>query len=221
MADAPIQLPDISTNAGILCNLIIAECENPGYSDYTEADGQLSFRLMQAVIANRLQNNPAQFGAPGATTYADIITANNQFAGFSMSDGQVTLSQSVSDRINAVMSIANSGAPGAYYTFVQDIIARANSPVDDPLAGVTSISGTTVQGGVYGWRTVGSSDPGGLFFPVPAAFGGIVLGNQFYTLLPASSDSEFDSAANDTTTQKHLLKRAPRRRSSRSQHGRG
>jgi hypothetical protein len=178
-------LPDISTNAGVLARLIIAECENPGYDDYNEPDGILSFRLMQAVVDNRLNHNPGQFGAPNATTYVDIITAPNQFAGFSLSDdGKVVLSQSVSDRIDAVMSKANTGGPGPYLTFVQDILTQVNGAVNDPLSGVTSINGTAVQGGTYGWRTAGSGDPGGLFFPVPEQLGGLLLGNQFYTLLP-------------------------------------
>jgi hypothetical protein len=181
-----IQLPDIATDPGVLSRLIIAECENPGYADYDETDGQLSFRLMQAVIANRLNNNPNQFGAPGATTYADIITAPNQFQGFTMSSGQVQLSQPVSDRIDTVMTDANTGNPGAYYQFVQDILTQVNGAINDPFAGVTSINGTAVQGGTYGWRTVGSGDPGGNFFAIPAPLGGVVLGNQFYTLLASS-----------------------------------
>jgi hypothetical protein len=186
-------LPDISTNAGVLARLIIAECENPGYDDYTEADGKLSFRLMQAVIDNRLNNNPSQFGAPSASTYADIITAPNQFAGFSSSASQVVLSQAVSDRIDAVMSKTNTGGPGPYLLFVQELLAQLAGAVNDPLSGVTSINGTAVQGGTYGWRTAGSSDPGGLFFPVPTALGGLVLGNQFYTLLtPTAFDIEFE-----------------------------
>lgn len=183
-----IQLPDISTDAGVLCRLMIAECENPGYSDYNESDGQLSFRLMQAVVSNRLNNNPAQFGAPGARTQTDIITAPNQFNGFSMSGGQAQISQSIADLINTVMANANAGSPGVYYQFVQDIIDRVNSTVNDPFAGLTSINQTPVQGGTYAWRTVGSGDPGGRFFAIPATAGGVILGNQFYTLLPATTD---------------------------------
>jgi hypothetical protein len=93
----------------------------------------------------------------------------------------------VSDRIDAVMSNANTGNPGAYYQFVQDIIDQVTGPVNDPLSGVTSINGTAVEGGVYGWRTAGSGSPGGRFFPIPPELAGIVLGNQFYTLLAAGA----------------------------------
>jgi hypothetical protein len=189
-------LPDISTNAGVMSRLIIAECKNPGYDDYTEDDGKLSFRLMQAVISNRLKNNPSQFGAAGATTYADIISAPNQFAGFSSNGGTIVLSQSVSDRIDAVLKKANAGSPGPYLAFVQDILNQVGATINDPLSGVTTINGTAVQGGVYGWRTLGTGDPGGLFFPIPPAFGGVVLGNQFYTLLaPTVSDMELEESA--------------------------
>jgi len=178
-----IQLPDISTDAGVLSRLIIAECENPGFSDYNESDGQLSFRLMQAVVANRLSNNPGQFMAPGATDFADIITAPNQFDGFTMSGGSVQISQSVSDRIDTVMTNANTGSPGPFFQFVQDILNQVNGAANDPFSGVTSINGTPVQGGTFGWKTVGSPAPGANFLAIPVALGGVVLGNQFYTLL--------------------------------------
>jgi len=180
-----VQLPDISTNAGVLARLIIAESKNPGYHDYNQSDGRLSFRLMQAVIANRLSNNPGRFGASGATTFAHIITAPNQFQGFASSAGQVQLSQAVSDRIAAVLNNANSGSPGAYHQFVEDILTQVNGAVNDPFNGVTSIDGMAVLGGTYGWRTFGSGDPGGKFVAIPAILGGVIMGNQFYTLLTA------------------------------------
>jgi hypothetical protein len=177
-----IQLPDISTNVGVLSRLIIAECQNPGYASYTQDDGKFSFRLMQATVSNRLNNNPSQFDAPNAKNFADIITAPGQFEGFTKKDGKVSMSDDVTDRIDEVMGKANAGHPGAYAQFVQDLLAQVNGPVNDPLAGVFSIDGTDVEGGVYGWRTVGSDDPKGRFFPIPKQFGGIILGNQFYTL---------------------------------------
>jgi hypothetical protein len=57
------------------------------------------------------------------------------------------------------MTNANTGGPGAYYQFVQDILDQVAAPVNDPLSGVTTINGTAVQGGTYGWRTAGSGDP--------------------------------------------------------------
>jgi hypothetical protein len=89
----------------------------------------------------------------------DIIVAPNQFQGFTRVNGAVTLSQPVSSRIDAVMTNANTGRPGADYQFVQDILDQVAAPVNDPLSGVTTINGTAVQGGTYGWRTAGSGDP--------------------------------------------------------------
>jgi hypothetical protein len=88
----------------------------------------------------------------------------------------------VSGRIDDVMSKANSGAPGPYNQFVQDILTQVTGAVNDPFAAVSSIDGTPVESGVYGWRTSGSADPGGRFIAVPKQFGGIILGNQFYML---------------------------------------
>ncbi|WP_143275352.1 hypothetical protein [Bradyrhizobium canariense] len=190
----PIQLPDISTDEGVLSRLIIAECQNPGYASYNQADGQFSFRLMQATVFNRLNNNPGQFGARGATTYADIITAPAQFAGFSKSGGTVKLSAAVSSRIDDVMSKANSGAAGPYSQFVQDILAQVNGAINDPLAAVTSIDGTAVETGVYGWRTSGSGSPGARYIAVPQQFGGLILGNQFYMLKADTAVADLSSA---------------------------
>jgi hypothetical protein len=180
-----VDLPDISTDAGILSRLIIAECMHPGDPAYNRDDGLLTFRLMQATVANRLNNNPGQFGAAGATCYADVITAPGQFAGFIQLDDQTVIAQPVADNIASVLDTANQGDPGPCAQFVQDILDRVNGTVEDPLAGCVSINGTAVVGGCYGWRTAGSGDPGGRFFPVPETLGGLLLGNQFYTLLPA------------------------------------
>ena len=186
-----LQLPDIGTNAGVVARLIIAECQNPGYATYNRDDGLFSFRLMQATVDNRLNNNPGQFGAPNAATYTDIVTAPGQFAGFSLDDnGNLSISQSILDRITTVLANANNGTPGEYYTFVQDIITRVNSPIDDPMANVTSIDGVGVVGGTYAWRTLNSGSPGGRFVAFSVPLRGVLLNNQFYGLMPPAAESQ-------------------------------
>ena len=54
----------------------------------------------------------------------------------------------------------------------------------DPFADTTSINGIPVTGGLYGFRTAGASDPGGRFVAIPSSMGGVVGGQQFYTLKP-------------------------------------
>jgi hypothetical protein len=196
-------LPDIGTDAGVLARLMIAETHNPNFPDYNEDDAKLSFRFMQAVVNNRLNNNPAQFGAPGATTLTDIITAPNQFDGFSKVAGQVQISPGIAANIDDVMRRANTGAPGPFAQFVQDILTRVNSPVDDPQAGVMSINGIAVQGGTYGWKTAGAASPGPRFFAIPPELGGVLMGNQFYALLQ-STDSFDQTVSMNNMTQRGM-----------------
>jgi hypothetical protein len=178
-----VTLPDVNSDAGLLARLFLAEARNPGHGSYNADDAARGMRSMKAVVHNRLHRNPAQFGAPGATSFLDIATAPGQFHGFSKSaSGQLQIAADVSDRINTIVNNANSGPPGKYHAFVELAIQVAQSPVDDPFTGVTSIGGIAVTGGAYGWRTEGSSSPGGNFVAIPVANGGVIAGNQFYTL---------------------------------------
>ena len=142
-------------------------------------------KAMKAVVDNRLRHQlPENFGAPGATDYADIITAPNQWAGFSQDDnGNVQIANTVLNRINQVLRIANTGAARVLTSsFVQDVLDVATKPVVDQFASLTKIGDIAVAGGAYGFRTEGSNDPGGSQIAVPEPQGGIIAGNQFYTL---------------------------------------
>jgi hypothetical protein len=106
----------------------------------------------------------------------DVILARGQTQGFTRdADGNIQISAAVKARIDAVMTSANTGAPGPYARFVQNAINVGNgtTPSLDPFAS---------QGGVYGFRTAGSSPPGGDFVAIPARAGGVVGGQQFYRL---------------------------------------
>ena len=85
-------------------------------------------------------------------------------------------------RIDRIIEIANTGRPGKYAAFVQMAIDVAGAPVSDQFRDITSIDGKEVIGGSYGWRTAGSSSPGGRFVAIPKNLGGVIAGNQYYTL---------------------------------------
>jgi hypothetical protein len=175
-----IQLPPITTDPGVLSRLLIAESRTPAYQQYDEAQVRHGMDAMKAVINNRLNNNPGQFNASNAATYADIITARGQFYGFRKnSSGKVALVANVEARINDVLTKANTGTPGKFYRFVQHALDVTSGGISDPFAGVTNIGGVHVTGGGYGWRTAGSSGPGGKFVLIPAHMGGVIQGNQF------------------------------------------
>jgi hypothetical protein len=179
-----IQLPSITTVEGVVARLLIAENNTPDFPQYSEALARVSMNAMKAVVDNRLHNSPSQFGAPDAVDYIDIITVPGQFYGFSRDeDGNVVIAPPVQQRIDEVLKVANTGAPGKYFQFVKDAITVANGSVIDPFAALTTVKGVQVTGGGYGWRSVAlTSNPGGRFIPIPATLGGIIQGNKFYTL---------------------------------------
>jgi hypothetical protein len=178
-----VALPDVNTDEGLLVRLFIAESRNPGHKQYNADTAKKGMRAMKAVVDNRLRNNPGQFGAPGAKGYIDIVAAAGQFHGFSKgTNGKILIASDVQKRIDEVVKIANTGKPGKYAAFVQAAIDVAKADVDDPFKDVKKVGRTETTGGSDGWRTAGSAQPGGSFIAIPEANGGVIAGNQFYTL---------------------------------------
>ncbi len=178
-----IQLPSITTVEGVVVRLLLVETSAPGLAQYNEASALQAMQAMKAVVHNRLHNFPAQFGAPNATSYIDIITVPGQFTGFSRdSHGNVAISADQQKRIDELLNLANTGTPGKFSRFVSNAINVANSNVQDPFANVKKIGTVAVTGGGYGWRATRLADPGGNFVPIPTSLGGVIQGNKFYAL---------------------------------------
>lgn len=181
---ANVELPPLDEGVGVLVRMMLAESRTPASASYDEADVKKGLQAMKAVVANRL-NSPGRFGAPGATTFGQVITAPGQWAGFTRdSAGKISIGTAQSARIDDILAKANLGAPGKFTKFVQNAIEVSAAAVTDPFSGITNIDGTTVLGGCYGWRTAGSGDPGGDFVKIKA--GGELAGNQFYAVKPLS-----------------------------------
>lgn len=181
----PLTLPAINTDQGILARVMIAEARNPGYASYDADEARRCLQAMKAVVDNRLRHRPERFGARGATNYADVVTARGQWAGFAKdASGNPAVSSGVQARIDDVLRRANSGAPGRYHAFVSMVLEVAAAAVSDPFASITLIDGTTVMDGAFGWRTAGSSSPGGAFVAYTPAQGGEIAGIQFYAVTP-------------------------------------
>ncbi len=166
----------------MLVRLLIAESRTPAHAQYDADEVKKGMQAMKATVVNRLNNNPGQFGATGATTFADIIAAPGQFHGFTKSGGNITISTDVQSRITEVMRKANTGSPGKYAEFVKNAIAVANGAVSDPFKDLTVVGPTAVKAGAFGWRKAGSAGPGGSFVQIPTTSGGVIAGNQFYTV---------------------------------------
>lgn len=183
-----LELPPLTSDAGVLARMLIAESRNPNSPGYDAAEVNRGLQAMKATVENRLRTNPAQFNARDARTWTDIVTAPGQWHGFSRGTrGDVVIAPDVARRVEDVVRIANTGAPGRFHAFVSSVLATVRDPARDPFAGLTSVgtppNAVRVLGGAFGWRTAGSSAPGGRFVAVPATSGGVVAGNQFYTLV--------------------------------------
>lgn len=164
-----LALPAESTDEGMLARLLLAEAHGPGQSGYDASGSKTAMQWMRVVLANRLKNSPERFNARGAKTLLDIVKAPRQFEGF---QDYPKLGSDQSTRIDEIVSIANSDSDprqGKYAQFLQNAleVAGSNTLIADPC-----------PTGLYGWRTAGSSSPGGDF----VKYGDPQSGNQFYTL---------------------------------------
>jgi hypothetical protein len=163
-----LELPAASSEEGLLARLLLAESINPGMPGYDAAKSRTGMQWMRVVLANRLKD-PGSFGAKGATTVREVVTAPGQFAGFEKYPALGSKQEKV---ITAVLATANDDSDARqekYARFVRDAleVAQSKSVIADPC-----------PTGLYGWRTVGHGSPGKGF----AAYGGPLSGNQFYTL---------------------------------------
>lgn len=184
-----VVLPSIQTDDGILAHMLIVESRNPASDDYDCDEVVTGQTAMKAVVANRLANDPRQFGAPGAKTYTEIIMAPRQWPEFSRdAEGKVVLAAKYQAIVDRVMRTANTGAPGPYHKFVEAVLEVVRKPVSDVFANLTQVGEVSVTGGAFAWVTEGSADPSGRFVAIkgstvpPLNTDGCVAGNQFYTL---------------------------------------
>jgi RNA polymerase sigma factor (sigma-70 family) len=179
-----VSLPDISTDKGVLCRQLLAKRNNPGNPRYDEKEVLKAMKAMKAAIDNRLHYSDTMFfTAAGAKSWFDIITAPEQFQGFSKGkEGQLVISSDIQKIIDEVIAKANSGPQNAYSRFVQNAIDVANNDVDDPFKNLTMIGNVEVYGGTYGWLTDGKGEPGDGFVRIPDEQGGLIAGNRFFAL---------------------------------------
>ena len=172
-----IALSDISSDAGIIERVLLAEVMSPAYGAYNEGKAKRVMKAIVNCIYNRKNySNPELFGIHSQNpSVLDVVTAPGQFAGFSLgADGTLELSSSVEAHIQDILDSANQGAPGKYYRFVEAAksIARGNhaSPFTEA---------------VYAFKTAGASDPGGRLDRIWNVDGTgihVLLGQKFYTL---------------------------------------
>ena len=159
-----VSLPPKDEASGCEARVLLAECRSPASSKYVLADATTCMQYMDKVLWNRL-DSPAQFGAKGAKVLADVVRAPGQFAGF---QNYPNYDASIVNRIQAAINIANDAKDkrhSAYTDHINAAIAVAKeASIAEPSPGTLA-----------GWRTAGSSAPGGSF-----KFWKAFFGNDFY-----------------------------------------
>jgi hypothetical protein len=124
----------------------------------------------------------------------DVITGTGgrrQCEGFYRNDaGQFITASRVEERIQNLLSIANSGGkPGrfaAMLNYAQGLArayVKAGMEGADRFAGLKQVGAVAVTGRAYSWMTdVDSYHPGGNFVSIPSTDDGSLGGNRFFTL---------------------------------------
>lgn len=170
-------LPLDDSIEGMFTRLFLAESINPGNARiYNATESRKPMLWMRKVIENRLSHKTPKIfsvknklGDPKFTVY-DIVKAKNQFHGF---ENYPKVSSSIKINLDGFVAIANNynhSKREIYDEFIQNSIAAANK---DALKGFLDPS----PNGLYGWRTKGSSAPGGDFKEYKP-----LAGQTFYTL---------------------------------------
>jgi hypothetical protein len=192
-----IKLDDINTVEGVLQHVFISETRNPEFGGtYSLPEAERSFQAMKATIYNRLKK-PSDFGAPGAKTIIDIITAPKQFQGYSKdSSGKVVIGAAQLTVITNVLKFANSEIHPRklqHKEFVEySINISKTNIVNDEFQKINKVQGVVVLGGVYAWND--GSAIGGRFQQIPnrtidsegKLHDGIIMKNYFWTLRKVS-----------------------------------
>ncbi|WP_087018449.1 hypothetical protein [Thaumasiovibrio subtropicus] len=168
-----IQLPQSSTDEGLLARLFLAESINPSSPRYKEDEAITSMLWMRQVVENRkADSKPSRFAitATSNVTYKDVVIARNQFHGF---ESYPSLIDSIKNNLLTLVNTANNynhPEREKYATFVNAALAAAKSNALDSFTDPS-------QKGLYGWRTKDSSAPGGDFVKHAD-----LAGQTFYTL---------------------------------------
>jgi len=194
-----ITLPSAQSQEGFIAYLLINETPFPGERAYrSEADTKRAMESILNVLVSRLVHVPKPYrqidvAAVRTDRIVDIITAGGvrgQIDGFyRASDGRLMMIDRVTERVDHLLGIANSGRPGRFARLITHAVSvstaytrRAAMPCD-PYVGLTVIHNIPVTGRAYSWMIDQSFyHPGGNFVRVPDSNRGTQGGNRFFSL---------------------------------------
>jgi len=192
----PLVLPDLQTSVGLISRVLIGE---PSFKNSVHdwPEQRRCMTALAALLYNRVNRIPTKYTQQeiANVTTADsreILAAPRQFDGFGK-DPQTKLYTVTTDyeqRVDARVTLANTGAPGEIYATISHALALAKQLSDgsfdgaaDPFINVTSVGGEKTTGRSYYMRTQGSGSPTSQARAIPAANGGNLAGNTFFTML--------------------------------------
>jgi uncharacterized protein YfaP (DUF2135 family) len=164
------------TDNGLLARLLVHENPPPGAGIATP-EIMSGMEATRAVVFNRLgSKNTHISNAPANAGIREIITARNQFQGFSGGMSRQT-EEEVDRRL-----VAFSSQMGIFRPYWESLFQLLKGPVSDPYTGVTRIGQKDVMPGAWAMFASGGKGPGGSFIAIPATQNGVIAGNQYYTL---------------------------------------
>jgi hypothetical protein len=149
-----LELPPANTDEGMMARLFLAETASPERKGWDVADAKKSMQWMRLVLKNRLDNDPAQFNAPGAKTRQDIVRGSGQYRGFgSYPTIDADVNQHIKEALDGANDDNNLAKQAQDIAFVNAAleVAKATTEILDPCGTDYFLSG---------WRTAGHGGTG-------------------------------------------------------------
>jgi hypothetical protein len=192
--------PPVSTDAGLIAHLILAEIGSPGSSHYSLQAATTGAQAIRAIVENR-KYSPGTFSASSSATKDIIFAKNVQFAGFNPNG---TIDASIRARSAQALFPPGNAQPDTTRTdwvpFWNAILGAATQPyserANDPFvnvrtsltapyvvdAGGNELPSAAVTGGTYGVRTAGHPYSSSTTDVVNFRLVGNADGQDFYSL---------------------------------------
>ena len=149
-----LELPPEDTDEGMRARLFLAETASPEHKGWDPDVAKKSMQWMRLVLKNCLDNDPAQFNAPGAKTVRDIVRGKGQFRGFgSYPKVEADVNRRITEALNDANDDNNLAKQAQDIAFVNAAleVAKATTEILDPCGKDFFLSG---------WRTVGHGGTG-------------------------------------------------------------